>query len=67
MTTKQKMTLREMYMVHLKIMMDYPSDTDRIEKGFILMENFIDNVVNAELGKTITQNTALYQDGKKKN
>lgn len=65
MTVKQKITLREMYMIHIKIILDYPNDTDRIEKGFILMENFIDTCINNALN-IAGAGAAIYHEGQKK-
>jgi hypothetical protein len=67
MTTQQKLTFRELQIVFFTMMSEYPNDKDRMERGFIILENFIDKCINEALGTTITQNTKIYQDGKKKN
>jgi hypothetical protein len=72
MEIKDRIDFRRMQSIFFAGMVEYPNDTDRMEKGMQLLEQWIDRLVNRECSKFVTENSSLtvggvHKGGKLKN
>jgi hypothetical protein len=63
MDIKDRITFRQLQAAFFAGMVEYPNDTDRMEKGMGLLEAWIDQVVDREVSKVITQTSTLTLNG----
>lgn len=63
MDIKDRIAFRGLQAAFFAGMVEYPNDTDRMEKGFKVFEEFIDGLVDRELTKIFGRNAVVKYQG----
>ena len=67
MDIKDRIEFRRLQIIFFTGMSENPTDTDRMEKFFVIMERFIDLIVERECSKLLTKSATIRHDGGLKN
>jgi hypothetical protein len=65
MTIDQQLEFRRLQIIFFSGMQDYPKDTDRLERGFKILEAFIDRLVLNECAKVAGEMNTIRMKDKK--
>lgn len=67
MELKDRLNFRELQLIFFTGMSENPTDTNRLEQGFNVLENFVDKLVARECSKIVSGMAVIKHDGKIKN
>jgi len=64
MKLKDQLRFRELQTIFFLGMSEYPNDKERLEKMFVILENFIDDVVTRECSALVAVGAQIREGGK---
>jgi hypothetical protein len=67
MNVKDRIEFRKMQVIFFTGMSENPTDTERMENFFVILERFIDTIVERECSKLITRASTIKHGGGLKN
>lgn len=63
MDIKDRIAFRGLQAAFFAGMVEYPNDTDRMEQGFKVFENWIDNLIDREITKVFGRTATVKYNG----